>query len=109
MSQVCNSYGVNVENVQNLTKGFCLFYLSNLVHAQKVLSKGSCTIHNSLLVLQHYMVELNVENEGVVDVPLWVEFLILPLPLWNFLHTLADTIGHFVYFELEHFFLARPS
>lgn len=44
-----------------------------------------------------------------MDVPVWVEFPSLPLPLWRFLKTLGDSIGHFVYFELERFFSARSS
>lgn len=109
VSQVWSSYGVKVENIQNLIKGFFLFRFFDLVHAQKVLSKGSRTICSSLLVLQPYTVGFNVENEGAVDVPMWVEFPGLPLLLSNFFYFFVDTIGQFVCFELEQFFSVQPS
>jgi len=55
------------------------------------------------------MLGFNVVDEGVVDVPMWVEFLGLPILLWRFLKSLGESIGQFVCFELERFFSAQSS
>jgi len=52
------------------------------MHAQKVLSKGPSTICNSLLILQPYDAYFAMQNEGATDVPIWIEFLGLPIPMW---------------------------
>lgn len=59
---------------------FCFDY--DPMHAQKVLSKGPSTICNSLLILQPYDAYFAMQNEGATDVPIWIEFLGLPIPMW---------------------------
>jgi len=93
VSQVWIPYGVKVENihkVENVHKEENIHKVDNI---HNFLSKGPWTICNSLLVSQPYTIRFNIENEGVVDTLVWVEFLGLPLPLLKFLHTLVDAIG----------------
>ena len=109
VSQMWSVYGVKVENVLNITKGFSLFQFSNPLHAHKVLNKGPWIVCNSLLVLQPYKPSFNVANEGAMDVIVWVEFLGLPILLWTFLEYLGDSIDQFIFFEPKRFFFAQPS
>ena len=84
-----------------MSKGYFLFQFSHLVHAQKVLSKGHWTIRNSLLILQPYDAYVTMQNEGATNVHVWVEFPGLPISMWYFLKSIAESLKKFVCYELE--------
>lgn len=74
---------IKVDFIQNLTKGFFLFYFANPSQARAVVSYGPWSIHSSLLVFQPWTKSFFVTNQVSLRVLIWVEFLGLPFPLWS--------------------------
>ncbi len=67
-------HGVRLDTVQNLTKGFFLFFrFANPSQADAIL-------RSSLLVFEKWSQDFTVSEDKKLRVPVWVEFPGLPLP-----------------------------
>lgn len=97
-------YGIKVEHVQNLSKGFFLFQFFDPESAKQVLAKGPSYVNSALLLCQPWTQSFNFHDEVSLVVPVWVEFPSLPTALWPFLHGLPGNIGEFLCEKPTRFF-----
>lgn len=97
-------HGIKVDGIQNLTKVFFLFHFVDPTQARTALSHGSWSIYTSLLVFHPWTKSFSVTNQVSLMVPIWVEFLGLPLPLWLYHQQLCASIGEFICCEIDRFY-----
>ena len=102
-------HGVRLDVVQNLTKGFLLFHFANPLQADAVFTNEPWSVRSSLLVFQKWSRDFSVSDDKKLRVPIWVEFLGLPLPCWPFIESIAQALGKVVTEEPEIFFNACPQ